>query len=347
MLTFEIFGNTDIGKKRSNNEDAFIAQTLWDDKHLLAVAIDGVGGVESGEVAAQIAQTTIIEYLKEYSNGERLSLLVQSVIRANNTIFEERKVRRNCDRMACVLTAALFDLNHGQLHLAHVGDTRLYCFDNHNQDIIKLSLDHSEVGYQEDNGLLSEVEAMSHPHRNIIDRAVGMDLHGISDLDFIDSQTFSLIPGATYLLCSDGLSDMLTKAEIVSVLNQNISIEEKVPKLIDLANEKGGNDNITVVLVDIYGEIPAVQKDEDVFDSEQIESKQPKETKGCPKWCCIALAFSCLLNGMFLGWYGHSAYINCRTPAETQKDTLKVPLNDTVNFINSDTMIINTIDRNE
>ena len=104
-LTF--FGNTDMGKVRKNNEDAFIAQNIWDDNHILAVVIDGVGGYEGGEIAAGLAQELIVKYLETYSNGERLDLLKQAVISANNEIFTARKQQQQYANMSCVLSAVI------------------------------------------------------------------------------------------------------------------------------------------------------------------------------------------------------------------------------------------------
>ncbi|MCL2649461.1 MAG: protein phosphatase 2C domain-containing protein [Candidatus Azobacteroides sp.] len=336
MLKYNIHGNTDMGKKRTNNEDAFIAQTLWDKRHLLAVAIDGVGGYEGGEVAAEIAQTTIVDYLQNYSNDEQFDLLIQAVIRANNAIFEERKVRENCEQMSCVLTAALFDLDKGQLHLAHVGDTRLYCCENH--VLTKLSHDHSDVGYQEEIGVLSEEAAMNHPQRNVVNRVVGVELHKIDDLFFIDSQTFPLVSNAIYLLCTDGLYDMLTSAEIVSVLEKDISTEEKVQGLIDFANEKGGKDNITVVLIEIDGEIELIQEDEIIENEKDIKINR--------KYHSLFLSLFCFILGAIVGWFARDIFFSCPHSKQgvipnEERNLQCTP--DTLDIINNDTITIDTI----
>ena len=340
MLNFKIYGNTDTGKKRTNNEDAFIAQTLWNDS-LLAVAIDGVGGYEGGEVAAEAAQKTILEYLQAYSNGERLSLLTQAVTQANNSIYEKRETHNGCQQMGCVLTAALFDLENGQLNMAHIGDTRLYCYNNN--ILTKLSHDHSEIGYQEEIGELTEEQAMSHPQRNVINRIVGAELHKIDDLHFIDSAVFPLIHGATYLLCSDGLCDMLTSNEIASVLEPDISIEEKAQRLIDFANEKGGNDNITVVLVEINGEIPVVQENEIIeiqtVDKEVISDKRKKNKKAKRFLIVLGIIILSFISGITGGWFGQKMF-------QTQNDLKKsVPLIDSLKTQPTDT--INIIETND
>lgn len=241
------FGKTDVGRQRTNNEDAFVAEQL-DDNTVLAVVIDGIGGYEGGEVAAEIAQHEIPSYLKEYNRGERLELLKQAVVCANNAIYDRRRFDTARPHMGCVLTSALIDMNRKVIDMVHVGDTRLYQFQQ--GELRKLSHDHSYVGYCEENDELTEEQAMHHPRRNEISRALGEGQHGVSDLGFLDAEEFPLLPNSTFLLCSDGLTDLVTSQQIVAILEQPISLEEKVQALIDTANEAGGKDNVTVVLVE-------------------------------------------------------------------------------------------------
>ena len=242
-------GLTDTGKRRTNNEDAFVAERL-DDGTVLAIVIDGVGGYEGGEVAAEIAQKEIPSYLKEFNRGERLELLKQAVVCANNAIFDRRQLDTARPNMSCVLTSALIDADRKVIDMVHVGDTRMYQY--HNGELFKLSHDHSYVGYCEEIGELTEEQAMHHPRRNEISRSVGEERHGVNDQSFLDAEEFPLLPNSTFLLCSDGLTDMITSKQIIAILEQNLSLEEKVQALIDAANEAGGKDNITVVLVEYH-----------------------------------------------------------------------------------------------
>ena len=246
LVTF--FGNTDKGQIRANNEDTFIAQNIWDENHILAVAIDGVGGYDGGEIASGLAQKLIVEYLENYSNGERLELLKQAVIYANNTIFAERKNLQQYSSMSCVLTAVLVEVEDRRINMAHVGDTRLYQFANN--QLLKLSHDHSLVGYREEIGELTEEEAMKHPQRNVIGRDIGSTYLENGNTDYVETATFPLLPHSTLLLCSDGLCDMVTSNQMVDILRQSISLEEKVNALITAANNAGGKDNVTVILVE-------------------------------------------------------------------------------------------------
>ena len=249
---YKIGGKSDPGKIRSNNEDAYIVQTIWDNNHILSVVIDGVGGYDGGERASEIAKETIVAYLEEYTHGERLHLLKQAVVEANNNIVEERTIKCQYPHMSCVLTACLIETGKKQINMVHVGDTRLYQY--HRNELKKLSHDHSLIGYREEIGNLSEEEAMHHPQRNLIDRLLGNETHQVDDPDFLESITFPLLPNTTLLLCTDGLCDMLTSAKIVSVLQQNIPLEDKLDRLIQSANDKGGKDNITVVLIEMIDE---------------------------------------------------------------------------------------------
>lgn len=242
-------GLTDTGKRRTNNEDAFVAERL-DDGTVLAIVIDGVGGYEGGEVAAEIAQKEIPSYLKEFNRGERLELLKQAVVCANNAIFDRRQLDTARPNMSCVLTSALIDADRKVIDMVHVGDTRMYQY--HNGELFKLSHDHSYVGYCEEIGELTEEQAMHHPRRNEISRSAGEEKHGVSDQSFLEAVEHPLLPDSILLLCSDGLTDLVTSAQIVSILEQDIPLEEKTKQLINAANEAGGKDNITVVLVEYH-----------------------------------------------------------------------------------------------
>ena len=250
-----IYGDTDKGNFRDSNEDAFITERLGD--LMLAVVIDGVGGEDGGEVAAEIARKTIINHFESsFDTEQKIELLKEAVTKANNAIVEERRLQPEYARMSCVLTACLVDVYKMRVHMVHVGDTRLYVFKD--DKLEKLSHDHSLVGYREDIGQLTEEEAMNHPERNVICRDVGSEQHGMYDEYFLESETFKFefYPGVIFLLCSDGLSDYVTSSEIANVLRRSISIEAKVKALIDLTNEKEGQDNVTVALMEFKGEKP-------------------------------------------------------------------------------------------
>ncbi|GHT68825.1 hypothetical protein AGMMS50239_34640 [Bacteroidia bacterium] len=326
MQKISFSGNTDMGRQRTNNEDAFVVQYIWDKEHVLGVAIDGVGGYEGGEVAAAIAKNEIVEYLEKYPNGERINLLKQAVTEANNKIFEERQKQPKLSQMSCVLSACLVELDKKQINMAHIGDSRFYQF--HNGELTKLSHDHSYVGYREDIGDLSEEAAMNHPKRNEINRLLGDQHHNPDDRDFLEIKTFPLLPNSILLLCSDGLTDLVTKAEISNILNQNISLKKKVQVLIDLANEKGGKDNITVVLIDYQSDevVEVIDNVENVnveAPCKKLNGEIPEKQK--PKWLwTLLIAVFTLLAGASSGWFAND-YFSKKNEKNLPVDTVNVP----------------------
>lgn len=248
MSDVVFYGSTNIGLVRTNNEDAYVVRNIWDENHILAVAIDGVGGYDGGEVASSMARDCIVEYLETYSNGECVDLLKQAVINANNVIFSERQNQPQYNQMSCVLTAILVEVEKRRVNMVHVGDTRLYQY----ADGIfkKISHDHSLVGFREEIGQLTEEEAMNHPQRNVISKDLGSSFLENSGNNYLEVETFPLIPQSLLLLCSDGLNDMLTSLQIVTELENGKTVQEKVDLLIKAANDTGGKDNITVVIVE-------------------------------------------------------------------------------------------------
>lgn len=245
-----ISGATDSGMVRHNNEDRFIATELWGGSHLLLAAIDGIGGYEGGEVAAAIAADVITQTVGSGSPADCLNLLKSAVTAANNRIVEQKQTDATRSRMGCVLSCAIIDIAQRRLYMVHIGDSRLYSYTT-SQGLNKLSHDHSLVGYREEMGLISEEEAMRHPQRNIIDRSLGEEIHSPTDSNFLDSGIFPILESTTFLFCSDGLSDMLPSSVIESVLSSPIAPKQKVSRLIRMANEAGGKDNVTAVIAEI------------------------------------------------------------------------------------------------
>lgn len=239
-------GVCDMGCVRQNNEDNMVLSPLWTDNFLLAVAIDGVGGQEGGEVAAAIAAESIQKFLDTYRNGEPLELLSQAVQQANNDIFAQREREPRLAYMSCVLTAAILDIGNSQVYMAHVGDTRLYQYAD--GSLQKLSHDHSLVGYREEQGDLTEEEAMHHPQRNIISRDVGSEHQ--DTIEFVESAIFPLYGKGILMLCSDGLCDMITSHQMKRILESKGSLEDRCNKLVEEAKSAGGRDNVTVILVE-------------------------------------------------------------------------------------------------
>lgn len=246
MKTILMSGNTHPGMRRTENEDTYTCRQLWSPDKALLVVIDGVGGYAGGKKAAAIARDAIDQYMQT-PKGDTLTMLREAVIFANNRIAEERKQDPKYSEMCCVLTAAVADAEAGIVYFVHVGDTRMY---RYRKGVLqKLTKDHSFVGLREDAGEITEREAMSHPQRNQILREVGSAIHRIDDEDFMQYGKEELLPGDGLLLCSDGLTDMVTAKQITEVLATTAALTTKVNNIIALANDMGGHDNITVILL--------------------------------------------------------------------------------------------------
>ncbi len=245
MTETHFFGITDPGRVRDNNEDAFLAQPL-DGGRVLAAVIDGVGGYEGGEVAAAIAKDCIAELAgKPISDVD--AALRSTILEVNKRIIEARKAQPGKDQMACVLTVAIADTGANQFHYAHVGDTRLYLL--RGASLVKVSKDHSFVGFLEESNRITEIDAMRHPKRNEVNKVLGVDPNIGMQADYIDASSSPFLPGDILLLCSDGLTDMIGSGEITGILSGSDSIAAKGKALIDAANAAGGRDNVTAVLV--------------------------------------------------------------------------------------------------
>jgi serine/threonine protein phosphatase PrpC len=178
--------------------------------------------------------------------GDPRDRIRRAIAAANNRIFEEASENEAWRGMACVLTLAL--IADDKVIVGHVGDSRLYL--TWNGAIRKLTSDHSPVGEREDDGELTEVEAMAHPRRHEVFRDVGSRRREPDEEDFIEVKEFLFKPDAAILLCSDGLSDLITSAEMLQVMERyNGDPTQVARELVEAANVAGGNDNITAIFV--------------------------------------------------------------------------------------------------
>jgi len=238
------YGATDTGRRRDHNEDRFFC----DPELGIFMVIDGVGGYAAGEVAADIARDLIYRRL-QLKTGTTEERLREAITAANNEIFAQSQTQPLQCGMACVLTVAV--LEHGMVTVGHVGDTRLY--EIRDGGIRKITRDHSLVGLMEDEGEISEEQAMQHPQRSEILRDVGSAQHDPDDEHFVDIYQFPFRSTSALLLCSDGLTDLVIRNQIEQTVREQAQQPEKtVQALIHQANEAGGVDNITVIVV--FGE---------------------------------------------------------------------------------------------
>ena len=229
------------GLLRTNNED----RVYVDEESGIFLVVDGMGGRAAGELAAQTAAQVIPQQIASLE-GDIPERVRQAITAANNEIYRLAQEREECRGMACVLTLAV--AHEDRITLGHVGDSRLYLV--WNGTLRKLTSDHSVVGELEDQGELTEAAAMAHPRRNEVFRDVGSKPRDANDGEFIQIKSFPFRPGAAILLCTDGLSDMLTSAEISSIVERySGDPESTAQELVDAANQQGGKDNISVVFV--------------------------------------------------------------------------------------------------
>ncbi len=243
-FTIVAHGRTDVGMKRRLNEDFFI---IDDDLGLYLVA-DGMGGHAAGDVASRLAGEEILDSLRDARDaGDRRparDLLTAAVVAGQRRLVEAVRREPELKGMGTTVVAALHPPGSGKLVIAHVGDSRAYRF--RNGDLEPLTEDHSWVHEQVTAGFLSEEAARRHPLKNVVTRALGENGE-----PRVDTRELELEAGDRYLLCSDGLNTMLEDREIAAVLRRTGDLEAACRELIVAANRRGGNDNITVVLLDV------------------------------------------------------------------------------------------------
>ncbi|MBC2713104.1 MAG: Stp1/IreP family PP2C-type Ser/Thr phosphatase [Desulfosarcina sp.] len=231
-------GATDVGNVRTNNEDVFY---ICEACHYCLVA-DGMGGAAAGEVASQIFADTAKAVFGGHdglSEGNTIARVQTTFKLANDKILKH--VGRNPHDQGMGCTAELLAFSQKSFIIGHVGDSRTYRLKN--RMLKQLTKDHSLVQEQLDKGLITQEEARRHPMRNVILRAVG-----VNDTVALDILKGKKNPGDVFLLCSDGLTDMVEEAAALAVLSTDGTLREKSESLIQLAKQAGGKDNVTVVL---------------------------------------------------------------------------------------------------
>jgi parallel beta-helix repeat protein len=234
---------SDTGLARPNNED----RVMVDEVRGIFLVVDGLGGHAAGETAAETAVRVIGEMLQSPAPEAELDEQIkQAICAANNEIFRLAQSNQEWAGMACVLTLAV--AQQDRIHVGHVGDSRLYLL--WNGKLKKLTSDHSPVGELEDQGELTEEQAMQHPRRNEVFRDVGSAHRQAQDDGFIETMSFLFRGDAALLLCSDGLSDYVTAAEMTAILEQYDGDPARTAQqLVEAANAEGGRDNISTVFV--------------------------------------------------------------------------------------------------
>ncbi|MBS0445273.1 MAG: Stp1/IreP family PP2C-type Ser/Thr phosphatase [Proteobacteria bacterium] len=247
-LTVEFFSATDTGRARNNNEDSVAV----DDASALIVLADGMGGYNAGEVASSMATSFIKNELGRWlaeaadsaSDNDVRRAMDICVDNANRAIFNAANTNPQYTGMGTTLVVGVF--RDARLLLGHVGDSRAYRL--RGGRMAQITHDHSLLQEQIDSGLITPEQAAYSANKNLVTRAVGVE-----DSVLLETHLHDVLPGDIYLLCSDGLSDMLDDGSIADLLQACESLPQAAASLVDAANDAGGKDNISVVLARVRG----------------------------------------------------------------------------------------------
>lgn len=259
FVELQFAAKTDTGLLRPHNEDSIETS----DEYGLAILADGMGGYNAGEVASGIAVAIIKEALElqlhqfkwtDYGSSSKpmQQIVADSIARANATILEVARTDQQYSGMGTTVVTALF--HHDKLVVGHVGDSRLYRY--RDGMLEPLTKDHSLLQEQIDAGMIDAEQARFSPQRNLITRAVGIDPSLAVEVHEHQTKQDDI-----YLLCSDGLSDMLSSQEIFEIMRQSgADLDAAADHLVDQANHNGGRDNTSVILIRIRASKPEIRK---------------------------------------------------------------------------------------
>ena len=234
------YGKTDKGSKRSSNQDCiFTSDTPVGPLPNLYIVADGMGGHRAGDKASKMAVDITVDFVSRSTLENPVAILKRAIIYANNEIYKAASQDPDLNGMGTTLVCACaYD---DKLFVANVGDSRLYAVD---QDIKQITMDHSLVEELIRSGELERKRGRNHPERNIITRALGSKDEVIPDFFEIDINA-----GERFLLCSDGLSNMVENDEIRDIMVQDKSLMDIANELVERANYYGGSDNISAIVV--------------------------------------------------------------------------------------------------
>lgn len=243
-MVFQYVMESDTGKKREVNEDR-VAVLKRPDGLILALVADGMGGHNAGDVASEMTVDAMSKHFlaadrENFTSIEsKKSWLDEKVKIINSEVFNYAEVHPECKGMGTTLIAVLIE--DDLCVICHIGDSRVYKFNGTSEQITR---DHSYVNVLVDSGEISEEEAEAHPKKNWIVRALGTE-------SGIEGEMLEVVlnEGTYLLICSDGLSNKVSKDEIAEILNSHTALSQKGKDLVDLANDKGGEDNISFVLL--------------------------------------------------------------------------------------------------
>ncbi len=241
----KVWGATDKGMVRQVNQDYYRYGEMGDGQYL-AVVCDGMGGAKSGDVASRLASEIFYQDIRQtvvpdMEQQEIVRMLVNAVKSANKAVFEQSQTSPDFAGMGTTLVAVF--LQDEAAYIVNVGDSR--CYYVAENEIMQVTEDHSVVGLMVARGQITEEEARTHPNKNLITRAVGTEREVECDCFYL-----SLEAGDHLVLCTDGLSNLVTKDELLRQVTQAEDRKEGCMSLIDLAKARGASDNVTVVLME-------------------------------------------------------------------------------------------------
>ena len=237
---------TDIGRARSQNQDAVFAtdEAVGSLPNLFVVA-DGMGGHKAGEYASNQAIALVKREVASDTESEPVQIINQGITTANNSIYEEAAQDTTKSGMGTTMVVATIFDHH--MCVGNVGDSRLYVY--REGQLQQITQDHSVVGEMVRKGEMPKEQAKNHPKRNLITRAVGAEKE--IRVDFFDE---TLEDGDLVLMCTDGLTSMVEEKQIEEVLASAVSLQEKTDRLVELANDNGGRDNITIIIIEPFSD---------------------------------------------------------------------------------------------
>ena len=280
------FAITDPGSQGRINEDSYdIASfTISEDDEtpvLVAVIADGIGGHKAGEIASKIAIATVISAIAESDGSDPIWILKSALLEANHSITAEAGDDNSRQGMGSTVVCAL--VIDQALYIATLGDSRIYLI--RDQVVQQLNIDHTWVQEAIESGIINEEEARNHPRRHLIRSYLGSADPIQPDLRLYleknenqeqakANQGLPLVPGDQLLLCTDGLTDLVEEEEFLEILGSGGSKDEHLGKLVDLANARGGHDNITIILLQAPGNELFEDEDEVEYEDEDQEGEE-------------------------------------------------------------------------
>lgn len=241
----KVFTRTDIGKERSMNQDSFYVSENEKNGLNLYILADGMGGHKGGEIASKVAVTAVSKYITEKFNEispdkqSILELIDDAIAFANSAIYEEAEFDEELQDMGTTLEVLI--IFNGKIFIGHIGDSRIYRI--RKNSIKKITTDHSYVEKLIQDGEITREESYNHPKKNLLIRALGTDPEVEPDLIYT-----ALNKNDVILICSDGLTNMVKEEEIFNIIKENTG--DMTDILIGEANNSGGLDNITVIVID-------------------------------------------------------------------------------------------------